>query len=77
MSDKQKTLKAPLSFKGVGLHTGKVVEMTIEPAPADSGYNFQRVDLEGEPIVKADLDNVVSTERGTTIAKGEAQIRAI
>jgi UDP-3-O-[3-hydroxymyristoyl] N-acetylglucosamine deacetylase/3-hydroxyacyl-[acyl-carrier-protein] dehydratase len=74
MSDKQKTLKAPLSFKGVGLHTGKVVEMTIEPAPADSGYNFQRVDLEGEPIVKADLDNVVSTERGTTIAKGEAQI---
>ncbi|MDA0972205.1 MAG: bifunctional UDP-3-O-[3-hydroxymyristoyl] N-acetylglucosamine deacetylase/3-hydroxyacyl-ACP dehydratase [Bacteroidetes bacterium] len=74
MSDKQKTLKAPLSFKGVGLHTGKVVEMTIEPAPADSGYNFQRVDLEGEPIVKADLDNVVSTDRGTTIAEGQAQI---
>jgi len=73
MSDKQRTLKASMKFKGVGLHTGKMVEMTIEPAEADSGYRFQRIDIEGEPIVKADLDNVVSTERGTTIAKGEAQ----
>jgi len=64
MSDKQRTLKASMKFKGVGLHTGKMVEMTIEPAEADSGYRFQRIDIEGEPIVKADLDNVVSTEEG-------------
>ena len=63
-----------MNFKGVGLHTGKLVDLTVEPAEADSGYNFQKIDLEGQPIIKADLDNVISTERGTTIAKGEARV---
>jgi UDP-3-O-[3-hydroxymyristoyl] N-acetylglucosamine deacetylase / 3-hydroxyacyl-[acyl-carrier-protein] dehydratase len=74
MTDKQRTLKAPMNFKGVGLHTGTLVDLTVEPSEANTGYRFQRTDLEGEPIILADLDNVISTERGTTIAKGEARV---
>ncbi|NNC82615.1 MAG: bifunctional UDP-3-O-[3-hydroxymyristoyl] N-acetylglucosamine deacetylase/3-hydroxyacyl-ACP dehydratase [Flavobacteriales bacterium] len=74
MSDNQKTLKAPIRFKGIGLHTGQMVEMTIEPAEADSGFNFQRTDLEDGPVIPALVANVVDTARGTTIAKGEARI---
>lgn len=74
MSDKQSTLKKPISFSGVGLHTGEHVDLTIHPAEAGHGYIFQRIDLEGEPKIKADLDKVVSTDRGTTIAEGEAKV---
>ena len=74
MSDRQKTLAAPIQFAGVGLHTGLHVNLTIEPTEAGHGFIFQRTDLEGEPKIKADLDNVISTERGTTIAEGEAKV---
>lgn len=74
MSDYQKTLKGPINFKGVGLHTGAMVDMTIEPADSNKGFHFQRVDLEGEPIIQAIADNVVDTARGTTIGKGEARV---
>ncbi len=74
MSDKQKTLKEAITFKGVGLHTGAMVEMTIEPSEANSGFRFQRTDLEGEPIIPARLDKVIDTARGTTIAQGEAKV---
>ena len=69
MSTKQKTLAGKLEFKGIGLHTGEEVEMTIHPAADNHGYAFKRVDLEGQPTIKADLDHVVSTNRGTTIGK--------
>jgi len=69
MSTKQKTLAGKLDFKGIGLHTGEQVEMTIHPAPDNHGYVFKRVDIEGHPTIKADLDHVVSTNRGTTIGK--------
>ncbi|NND95592.1 MAG: bifunctional UDP-3-O-[3-hydroxymyristoyl] N-acetylglucosamine deacetylase/3-hydroxyacyl-ACP dehydratase [Flavobacteriales bacterium] len=74
MSQNQKTLKAPISFKGVGLHTGALVEMTIEGAEANSGFNFQRIDLEGQPLIPAKIPNVVDTARGTTIAVEEARV---
>lgn len=67
MSDKQKTIKSPISISGVGLHTGEHVNITILPAPENHGYKFKRIDLEGQPIIKADVDNVVSTQRGTTL----------
>src|SRR5687767_793841 len=63
----QRTLNAPITVSGVGLHTGAKVELTIQPAPENHGYKFQRLDLEGQPIVKADASLVVSTERGTTL----------
>jgi UDP-3-O-[3-hydroxymyristoyl] N-acetylglucosamine deacetylase/3-hydroxyacyl-[acyl-carrier-protein] dehydratase len=74
MSTKQRTLAAPVTLEGIGLHTGEKVKLTIEPAPANHGYVFQRTDLEGEPMVKADVDNVVSTNRGTTLEQNGARI---
>lgn len=69
MSTKQKTLANRIDFDGIGLHTGEKVSMSILPAPENHGYVFRRVDLEGKPEIKADLDYVVSTNRGTTLGK--------
>nr|MDQ3101139.1 UDP-3-O-acyl-N-acetylglucosamine deacetylase [Bacteroidota bacterium] len=74
MSEKQRTLKAAISLKGVGLHTGEPVEMTIQPAPAGHGYKFQRTDLEGQPVIVANADHVVTTERGTTLEQRGARV---
>jgi len=74
MSDKQRTLKQEVKFKGVGLHTGEVVNMTIKPAKENHGYKFQRIDLDNQPIIKADPDNVVSTERGTTLEQNGGKV---
>jgi UDP-3-O-[3-hydroxymyristoyl] N-acetylglucosamine deacetylase/3-hydroxyacyl-[acyl-carrier-protein] dehydratase len=74
MSDKQRTLKEEVKFKGVGLHTGEVVNMTIKPAKENHGYKFQRIDLEKKPVIKADPDNVVSTDRGTTLEQNGGKV---
>ena len=74
MSEKQCTLKKAIEFNGVGLHTGEEVNMTILPADGNHGYKFQRIDLEGKPIIKADVDFVVSTERGTTLEQNGAKV---
>ena len=74
MSDKQHTLKASATIKGVGLHTGAPVILTLRPAPIGHGYKFQRTDLEGEPIIEADAELVTSTARGTTLGRGEAVV---
>ena len=77
MSTKQRTLNAPITFSGKGLHTGLAVTMTANPAPANSGISFRRVDIEGAPSVPALADYVIDTSRGTTIAKGEAKVSTI
>jgi UDP-3-O-[3-hydroxymyristoyl] N-acetylglucosamine deacetylase/3-hydroxyacyl-[acyl-carrier-protein] dehydratase len=74
MADKQKTLKEVVKLTGIGLHTGEKVNMEICPAPDNHGYKFQRVDLEGEPIIKADVDLVVATDRGTTLEQNGARV---
>lgn len=71
---KQKTLKAPFSVIGIGLHTGEKVTLTVNPATDNHGFKFQRVDIEGEPIVNADADLVVDTSRSTTLEKNGVQI---
>lgn len=71
MTEKQRTLKSEVSVSGIGLHTGERVTLTLCPAPENHGYKFQRTDVEGAPIIVADADNVVSTERGTTLANKE------
>lgn len=70
----QHTLKAPVHIKGVGLHTGVEVELILQPAPADHGFKFKRTDLEGQPVIDALASNVVTTDRGTTLTKGEAKV---
>ncbi|WP_369753763.1 bifunctional UDP-3-O-[3-hydroxymyristoyl] N-acetylglucosamine deacetylase/3-hydroxyacyl-ACP dehydratase [Flavobacterium sp. WC2409] len=66
---KQKTIKTEISLTGVGLHTGKEVKMTFKPAPVNNGFTFVRVDLEGQPVVEADANYVVNTQRGTNLEK--------
>lgn len=71
---KQRTIKNVVTISGVGLHTGKQVNLTFRPAPENHGYKFQRVDLPGNPIIDADVDNVVDTSRGTTLEQNGARI---
>jgi UDP-3-O-[3-hydroxymyristoyl] N-acetylglucosamine deacetylase/3-hydroxyacyl-[acyl-carrier-protein] dehydratase len=66
---KQKTIKTEISLTGVGLHTGKEVKMTFKPAPINNGFTFVRKDLEGQPIIEADANYVVNTQRGTNLEK--------
>ena len=74
---KQATIGKAVSIKGVGLHTGKPVKMTFKPAPINHGYKFKRVDLENQPVIAADVNRVSSTNRGTTIKSGEAQVSTV
>ncbi len=74
MNLKQRTIAAPVAFEGIGLHTGEKVKLTIHPAPANHGYVFRRIDLPDTPSVKAYIDNVVSTKRGTTIEENGARV---
>ncbi|MCB0553523.1 MAG: bifunctional UDP-3-O-[3-hydroxymyristoyl] N-acetylglucosamine deacetylase/3-hydroxyacyl-ACP dehydratase [Phaeodactylibacter sp.] len=74
---KQQTINEPVSVSGVGLHTGKVVTLTFIPAPVNHGYKFQRIDLEGKPVLNADVSRVTSTQRGTTIKSGLAEVNTI
>jgi UDP-3-O-[3-hydroxymyristoyl] N-acetylglucosamine deacetylase/3-hydroxyacyl-[acyl-carrier-protein] dehydratase len=67
MSEKQRTLKSEIKISGVGLHTGEKVNVIICPAPENHGYKFQRIDLPEQPIIKADVDLVIATDRGTTL----------
>ncbi|MFC0777239.1 bifunctional UDP-3-O-[3-hydroxymyristoyl] N-acetylglucosamine deacetylase/3-hydroxyacyl-ACP dehydratase [Flavobacterium sp. HJSW_4] len=66
---KQKTIKNEISLTGVGLHTGKEVTMTFKPAPVNNGFTFVRVDLQGQPVIEADANYVVNTQRGTNLEK--------
>ncbi len=67
MNEKQKTIKQKISVNGVGLHTGVESTLTFVPAKEDFGIKFQRIDLKHKPILRADVDLVSHTNRGTTI----------
>ncbi len=77
MQQKQQTLKSKISFTGRGLHTGLQVEMTVEPAPANHGIKFQRIDITEQPVIEAIADNVTATSRGTTLEKNGVKISTI
>ena len=76
-SDFQHTLASAIKVTGVGIHSGQNVEMTLKPAEPNTGIIFKRVDLPGEPTVKADVDNVVDTTRSTTIEANGARVGTI
>lgn len=75
--DKQHTLSKSISIKGTGLHTGILVEMNLKPANPGFGIQFQRTDLPGQPIIKADCDLVTDTSRGTTLQVDEAKVSTV
>ena len=74
---KQQTLKGSFTLFGKGLHTGLSITVTFNPAPENTGYKIQRIDLEGEPIIDAVAENVVDTQRGTVVAKGDVRVSTI
>ena len=74
---KQKTLKGSFSLFGKGLHTGLNLTVTFNPAPENTGYKIQRIDLEGQPIIDAIAENVIDTQRGTVLAKGDARVSTV
>lgn len=77
MNTKQHTIRKSVTLSGVGLHTGVETNMTFLPAKPGHGIKFQRTDLEGQPVVDADVDNVVDLSRGTTIEQSGARINTV
>ncbi|MDE6555714.1 MAG: bifunctional UDP-3-O-[3-hydroxymyristoyl] N-acetylglucosamine deacetylase/3-hydroxyacyl-ACP dehydratase [Duncaniella sp.] len=73
----QLTLGGEFTLSGKGLHTGLNITARFLPAPEDHGYKFKRVDLEGEPVIDALAENVVASNRGTVIGKGEVTVSTI
>ena len=76
-TSKQRTLKGSFSLYGKGLHTGLSLTVTFNPAPENTGYIIQRIDLEEQPIIEAIAENVVNTERGTVLAKGDIRVSTV
>jgi UDP-3-O-[3-hydroxymyristoyl] N-acetylglucosamine deacetylase / 3-hydroxyacyl-[acyl-carrier-protein] dehydratase len=77
MYSKQHTIREAITLTGVGLHTGVNVNMSFLPAPPNHGIKFQRTDLDGQPVVEADVDYVVDLSRGTSIEKNGARINTV
>ena len=74
---KQKSLKGSFSLCGKGLHTGLSLTVTFNPAPENTGYKIQRIDLDGMPTIQAIAENVTDTQRGTVLAKGEVRVSTV
>ena len=74
---KQRTLKGSFSLFGKGLHTGLNLTVTFNPAPENTGYKIQRIDLEGQPVIDAVAEKVVDTQRGTVLANGDARVSTV
>jgi UDP-3-O-[3-hydroxymyristoyl] N-acetylglucosamine deacetylase/3-hydroxyacyl-[acyl-carrier-protein] dehydratase len=77
MKVRQQTINGEVVVTGVGIHTGAPATMTFKPADTNHGYKFKRIDLPNQPIVTADVDNVVDLRRGTTIEEHGARIHTV
>jgi len=75
--DLQRTVKRESTYSGIGLHTGNITSVTFKPAPPNSGIKFVRSDLLGKPGVEANIKNVISVARGTTLGNGSFQIQTV
>lgn len=73
----QHTIREELTIAGAGIHTGAAVTMKLKPAEPNTGINFKRVDLPEKPLVKVDVDNVIETNRSTTIEVNGARVSTI
>ena len=76
-SDRQRTIARPVTYSGVGLHSGNQCHMTFVPAEANTGIRFVRTDLDGQPQIVVDPDHVVGVERGTTIGVNGTEVQTI
>jgi UDP-3-O-[3-hydroxymyristoyl] N-acetylglucosamine deacetylase/3-hydroxyacyl-[acyl-carrier-protein] dehydratase len=77
MAELQKTLGKTVAMKGMALHTGHAVTLTLRPGAEDSGFIFKRMDLKDEPVIHAHVDHVKHVERATTIAEGNVKVHTV
>lgn len=77
LKSKQFTVEKPIKVAGIGLHTGKKVEITFGPASTNSGFFFRRIDMSGKPTISARLEHVVKTNRGTVLCEGDATVNTV
>lgn len=80
MGSFQTTLKSSVEFKGIGIHIGRETTVVFKPAPADTGIVFIRTDVEGNPEIKAILENVRQVEeqsRRTTLGKDYYEVHTV
>ena len=77
MVKQQQTIKRPVSFSGIGIHTGSNVNMTWKPAPVDHGIKFVRVDLDGNPVIEPLIGNIRDVTRWTTIGSNGTVIHTV
>lgn len=77
MNTKQRTIKSDITISGVGLHTGESVTLILKPAPENHWFKFKRIDIDGQPVIAVDADNVTDTSRGTTISENGASVSTI
>src|SRR5437899_8078340 len=77
MLKQQQTIKRPVTFSGIGIHTGNQVTMTWKPAPLDHGIKFVRVDLETKPVIEPHIRNIRDVTRWTTIGCDGAVIHTV
>jgi UDP-3-O-[3-hydroxymyristoyl] N-acetylglucosamine deacetylase/3-hydroxyacyl-[acyl-carrier-protein] dehydratase len=76
----QKTIKEEIRLKGCGIHSGEEVELKMRPLPADMGIIFQRMDLAGQPMIRADIQAALSAKkqsRRTAIGSQGVEIQTI
>ncbi len=77
LSRSQNAIARPISFSGIGIHTGAIVTMRFCPAAENSGIIFKRIDLPGSPAIPATLEYVCDTSRSTTIGVGNVRIHTV
>ncbi|MBP3834461.1 MAG: bifunctional UDP-3-O-[3-hydroxymyristoyl] N-acetylglucosamine deacetylase/3-hydroxyacyl-ACP dehydratase [Prevotella sp.] len=74
---KQNTLKGSFSLCGKGLHTGLSLTVTFNPAPENTGYKIQRIDLDEQPVIDAVAEKVIDTQRGTVLGAGDVRVSTV
>ena len=73
----QKTINDIVSISGFGIHTGVKTSITLKPAKENEGIYFIRTDIKEKPVIKADVDNVFSTDRSTNLKEGNVEIKTV
>src|SRR5246127_2509694 len=73
----QHTLSKAAGFSGTSLHTGEKVSLKLHPAPVDHGIKFKRKDLADEPTIDANIANLKTVERATTIGEGAIRVHTV
>lgn len=74
---RQKTVHTTATMRGVGLHTGQPIDLTLRPAPPDTGIVFNRVDIDRGALIEARAENVIDMTRATTLGAGSIRIGTV